>query len=77
MGRNLGENIRPSIESIAKKVDEKRARMLDPDPFSGNSSSFQHCIMLLVVLHEPVLNKSPQQHSTPTRFCNCKTITFF
>jgi hypothetical protein len=34
MGRNLGENIRPSIESIAKKVDEKRARMLDPDPFS-------------------------------------------
>lgn len=34
MGRNLGEKIRPSLETIAKKVDEKRARMLNPDPFS-------------------------------------------
>jgi|GEM_PF-6976612 hypothetical protein len=33
-GTQFGENIRPSIESIPKKVDEKRARMLDPDPFS-------------------------------------------
>jgi hypothetical protein len=34
MGRNLGEKIRPSLETLAKKVDEKSARMLNPDPFS-------------------------------------------
>jgi len=33
-GTQFGEKIRPSIETIAKKDDEKRARMLDPDPFS-------------------------------------------
>ncbi|MDP9288223.1 MAG: hypothetical protein M3P08_08510 [Thermoproteota archaeon] len=65
MGRNLGEKIRPSLETIAKKVDEKKRAYAESKSVLLNYPQLSTLHHAPCCLHDPVLKKSPQQLSTP------------